>query len=112
MFSPWHTHSAIRRSETYRMSQKDHPSLYFLEEVFTSGGRSSTAKLNCLFWFDIFRNTTLQAGALKALQEMYTLDEMDMTGASAGALCAVLAGCNVDMDRAFEVASRFICTNR
>ena len=37
---------------------------------------------------------------------MYNLDEMDMTGASAGALCAVLAGCNVDTDRAFEVAAR------
>ncbi len=43
---------------------------------------------------------------MKALQEMYTLDDLDMTGASAGALCAVLAGCNVDMDRAFELASR------
>ena len=50
----------------------------------------------------------MQAGALKALQEMYDLDEMHMTGASAGALCAVLAGCNVDMDRAFEVASRCV----
>ena len=45
---------------------------------------------------------------MKALQEMYDLDEMHMTGASAGALCAVLAGCNVDMDRAFEVANRCV----
>ena len=47
-----------------------------------------------------------KAGAVKALQEIYNLDSAALTGASAGAICAVLTGCKVDMDHAFEVATR------
>ena len=47
-----------------------------------------------------------QAGAVKALQESYNLDDCFLSGASAGALIAVLAGCKVDMDYALGVAER------
>ena len=49
-----------------------------------------------------------KAGAVKALQELHNLDTFSLTGASAGAVVAVLAGCKVDMDYALNVAERSI----
>jgi hypothetical protein len=68
---------------------------------------------------DVFRNqvkvmkrtgTFFQAGAVKALQERYDIDKCCLTGASAGALIAVLACCKIDMDYALDVAERSKCS--
>lgn len=45
-----------------------------------------------------------EVGVLKYLSENYKLNETDMIGVSAGALCAVLVACNVNLDRAVRKA--------
>jgi len=47
-----------------------------------------------------------QAGAVTALSRRYRLGEMPCVGASAGALTASLAACDVDMNEALDVAVR------
>jgi len=47
-----------------------------------------------------------QAGAAKSLLQHYNLSKAHLMGASAGALTAALAACDIDFDRAFEVAQR------
>ena len=73
-------------------------------------GRAKKVHLDRLTPFHVFFAGGIyfwwQAGAVKALQELYNLDDATMAGASAGSLSAVLAGCGVDMDHAFELATR------
>lgn len=45
-----------------------------------------------------------QMGAVSALRKHYNINEMDLSGASAGALAATLAACQVDGRGAAEVA--------
>lgn len=45
-----------------------------------------------------------EVGVLKYLQENFRLKETDIIGVSAGALCAVLVACNVNLDRAVRKA--------
>lgn len=45
-------------------------------------------------------------GAVKYLQQRYDIQKWQMRGASAGALVATLAACNVNSDVAFECAHR------
>ena len=45
-----------------------------------------------------------QIGAVSALRKHYNVNEMDFSGASAGALAATLAACHVDGRGAAEVA--------
>ena len=47
------------------------------------------------------------AGAVKYLQQKLDLTKWHMRGASAGALVACLAACNVDPQYAYEVAHRY-----
>ncbi len=51
-------------------------------------------------------NCVMPAGAVKYLQQMHDLTKWHMRGASAGALVACLAACNVDPQYAYEVANR------
>ncbi len=46
------------------------------------------------------------AGAVKYLQQRFDIQKWQMRGASAGALVATLAACNVDSEVAFECAHR------
>jgi hypothetical protein len=43
------------------------------------------------------------AGAVKYLQQRYDLTQVEMAGASGGALAALLAGCDVNADQVLEV---------
>ena len=49
----------------------------------------------------------MSAGAVKYLQQKHDLTKWHMRGASAGALVACLAACNVDPQYAYEVAHRY-----
>ena len=60
----------------------------------------------CHYLANLLKQGVSQAGAVKALHEMYDLDKYSLTGASAGAVIAVLAGCKIDMDYALDVAER------
>jgi predicted acylesterase/phospholipase RssA len=46
------------------------------------------------------------AGAVKYLQQRFDIERWQMRGASAGALVATLAACNVNSEVAFESAHR------
>lgn len=52
------------------------------------------------------------AGAVEYLQQRYALSKWQMRGASAGALVATLAACNVNIDTAFECAHRLSVENK
>lgn len=47
-------------------------------------------------------------GAVKYLQQRHDLTKWQMRGASAGALVACLAACNVDPQEAYEAADRYV----
>lgn len=56
-------------------------------------------------------------GAMKYLQQQHDLTKWQMRGASAGALVACLAACNVDPEKAYEAAHRsaefaYMCDSR
>ena len=51
-------------------------------------------------------------GVVKYLQQRYDLKTWQLRGASAGALVATLAACNVDTERAFAYAQQLAVDNR
>ena len=52
------------------------------------------------------------AGAVKYLQQRFDIERWQMRGASAGALVATLAACNVNSEVAFESAHRLSVENK
>ena len=64
-----------------------------------------TRKISLSFYYT---ECSGNVGAVKYLRQRHDLTKWQMRGASAGALVACLAACNVDPEKAYEAAHRSV----